>query len=203
MDFQPGEKWKYSNTGYVILGVLIHRVTGKFYGDFLQERIFHPLGMTSTRIISEVDIIPGRTTGYRLLKGELKNQEWVSASLNTTADGALYTNVYDLAKWDAALYTEKLLKKASFDQMWTPVKLNNGTNYNYGFGWSVQEANGHRLLAHDGAWQGFTMNISRYVDDRLTIVVFTNLDENNSRPAAIARAVAAIYIPALAISEKK
>lgn len=203
MDFQPGEKWKYSNTGYVILGVLIHRVTGKFYGDFLQERIFHPLGMTSTRIISEVDIIPGRTTGYRLLKGELKNQEWVSPSLNTTADGALYTNVYDLAKWDAALYTEKLLKKASFDQMWTPVKLNNGTNYNYGFGWGVQEANGHRLLAHDGAWQGFTMNISRYVDDRLTIVVFTNLDENNSRPAAIARAVAAIYIPALAISEKK
>ena len=203
MDFQPGEKWKYSNTGYVILGVLIHRVTGKFYGDFLQERIFHPLGMTSTRIISEVDIIPGRTTGYRLLKGELKNQEWVSPSLNTTADGALYTNVYDLAKWDAALYTEKLLKKASFDQMWTPVKLNNGTNYNYGFGWGVQEANGHRLLAHDGAWQGFTMNISRYVDDRLTIVVFTNLDENNSRPAAIARAVAAIYSPALAISEKK
>ena len=111
--------------------------------------------------------------------------------------------MYDLAKWDAALYTEKLLKKASFDQMWTPVKLNNGTNYNYGFGWGVQEANGHRLLAHDGAWQGFTMNISRYVDDRLTIVVFTNLDENNSRPAAIARAVAAIYIPALAISEKK
>lgn len=203
MDFQPGEKWKYSNTGYVILGVLIHRVTGKFYGDFLQERIFHPLGMTSTRIISEVDIIPGRTTGYRLLKGELKNQEWVSPSLNTTADGALYTNVYDLAKWDAALYTERLLKKASFDQMWTPVKLNNGTNYNYGFGWGVQEANGHRLLAHDGAWQGFTMNISRYVDDRLTIVVFTNLDENNSRPAAIAKAVAAIYIPALAISEKK
>ena len=203
MDFQPGEKWKYSNTGYVILGVLIHRVTGKFYGDFLQERIFHPLGMTSTRIISEADIIPNRTGGYRLVKGELKNQEWVSPSLNTTADGALYTNVLDLAKWDAALYTEKLLKKPSFDQMWTPVKLNNGTNYNYGFGWDIQEVNGHRLLAHDGAWQGFTMNISRYVNDGLTIIVFTNLDENNSRPAAIAKAVAEVYISALAVSEKK
>lgn len=203
MDFQPGEKWKYSNTGYVILGVLIHRVTGKFYGDFLQERIFHPLGMTSTRIISEADIIPNRTGGYRLVKGELKNQEWVSPSLNTTADGALYTNVLDLAKWDAALYTEKLLKKPSFDQMWTPVKLNNGTNYNYGFGWDIQEVHGHRLLAHGGAWQGFTMNISRYVNDGLTIIVFTNLDENNSRPAAIAKAVAEVYISALAVSEKK
>jgi CubicO group peptidase (beta-lactamase class C family) len=73
MDFAPGEKWNYSNTGYVLLGVIIHRVTGKFYGDFLQERIFHPLGMTSTRIISEADIVPHRSSGYRLVKGELKN----------------------------------------------------------------------------------------------------------------------------------
>ncbi len=202
MDFQPGEKWKYSNTGYVLLGVLVHRVTGKFYGDFLQERIFQPLGMTSTRIISEADIIPNRSSGYRLVQGELKNQEWVSPSLNTTADGALYTNVLDLAKWDASLYTEKLLKRASFDQMWTPVKLNSGKTYHYGFGWDVGEVNGHRLLSHDGAWQGFTMSIFRYVDDRLTIVVFTNLDENSSRPADIAADVATIYIPAIKVVSK-
>ncbi len=197
LDFAPGDKWSYSNTGYVLLGVLIHRVTGKFYGDFLQERIFQPLGMTSTRIISEADIVPNRSSGYRLVNGEIKNQEWVSPSLNTTADGALYTNVLDLAKWDAALYTEKLLKRTSFDQMWTPVKLNSGETRPYGFGWRVATVNGHRLIAHGGAWQGFTMSIDRYVDDRLTIVVFTNLDENNSRPEDIAKDVAAIYIPGL------
>src|SRR5207247_3771244 len=124
LDFQPGEKWAYRNTNYVLLGVLIHKVTGEFYGDFLQERIFKPLGMTSTRIISEADIIPNRSAGYRLVKGELKNQEWVSPSLNTTADGALYLTVYDMAKWGAALYTEKLIKKSGLAQVWTPVTLN-------------------------------------------------------------------------------
>jgi CubicO group peptidase (beta-lactamase class C family) len=197
LDFQPGEKWSYSNSGYLILGVLIHHVSGEFYGDFLQHRVFQPLQMTSTRIISEADIVPNRSAGYRLVKGELKNQKWVSPSLNTTADGALYTNVLDLAKWDAALYTEKLLKRSSFDQMWTPVKLNSGKTSPYGFGWRVTEVNGHRLLEHGGAWQGFTMHISRYVDDKLTIIVMTNLDSGHSDPAKIAQGVAALYVPAL------
>jgi len=197
LDFEPGSKWSYSNTGYVILGVLIHRVTGQFYGDLLQERVFTPLGMTATRIINEADIIPHRSSGYRLVKGQLKNQQWVSPSLNTTADGALYTNVLDLARWDAALYTEKLLTRASLTEMWTPVRLTDGTTAPYGFGWRVTAVNGHRLIAHSGAWQGFTMNISRYVDDKLTVVVFTNLDEDNSHPDRIARGVAALYVPAL------
>ena len=103
LDFPPGSKWSYSNSGYVILGVLIHQVSGKFYGDFLEERVFDPLHMDSTHIISEENIVPHRSAGYRLIKGELKNQEWVAPKLNTTADGALYTNILDMAKWDAAL----------------------------------------------------------------------------------------------------
>ena len=197
LDFQPGEKWSYSNTGYVLLGILIRKVTGEFYGDFLHERIFQPLGMNSTRIISEADIIPNRSSGYRLEKGELKNQEWVSPSLNTTADGALYTNVLDMARWDAALYTEKLVKKATLDQIWTPIRLNSGKSYPYGFGWEVTQVSGHRLIQHDGAWQGFTTAISRYVDDRLTVVVLTNLDSEHSNPEKIAHGVAALYVPAL------
>jgi CubicO group peptidase (beta-lactamase class C family) len=197
LDFEPGEKWSYSNSGYLILGVLIHHVSGEFYGDVLQRRVFQPLQMTSTRIISEADIVPNRSAGYRLVKGELKNQEWVSPSLNTTADGALYTNVLDMAKWDAALYTEKLLKRSSFDQMWTPVELNSGKTFPYGFGWDIANVNGHRLLEHGGAWQGFKMYIARYVDDRLTVVVMTNLDEDDSNPEKIAYGVAALYIPAL------
>lgn len=194
MDFAPGEKWSYSNTGYVLLGIVIHRVTGKFYGDFLQERVFRPTQMNSTRIISEADIVPHRSSGYRLVKGELKNQEWVSPSLNTTADGALYTNVLDLAKWDAVLDTKTLVKQSSFDAMWTPVKLNNGSTYPYGFGWDLAPRNGRRAVSHDGAWQGFTMSIARYLDDRLTVIVMTNLDENNSQPDKIVEGVAAIYL---------
>ena len=193
-DFPAGQKWSYSNTGYVLLGVIIHRVTGEFYGDFLQERIFGPLGMTSTRIISEADIVPRRSSGYRLVKGEWKNQEWVAPTLNTTADGALYTNVLDLAKWDAALYTTKLIKRSSLDAMWTPVKLTNGETYPYGFGWDLASKDGRRAVSHDGAWQGFTMSITRYLDERLTVIVMTNLDSDNSKPEVIVDEVARIYL---------
>ena len=197
LDFPPGSKWSYSNYGYVLLGILIHRVSGTFYGDLLQQRIFGPLGMTATRIINEADIIPHRSSGYRLVGGTLKNQEWVSPSLNTTADGALYTNVLDLAKWDAALYTTQLLRPTSLALMWTPVRLNDGTTYPYGFGWGVATVNGHRVVEHGGAWQGYTMSIARFLDDRLTVVVFTNLDENNSDPDRIVGHVAALYLPSL------
>jgi CubicO group peptidase (beta-lactamase class C family) len=205
MDFKTGEDWSYRNTNYVLLGILIHKVSGKFYGDFLQERIFKPLGMTRTRIISEEDIIPRRAAGYRLVKGQLKNQEWVSPSLNSTADGALYFTVEDLQKWDAALYTEKLLKKSSLELMWTVEKLNNGkpNKANYGFAWEINNVNGHRVIEHGGAWQGFTTYIARYVDDRLTVVALTNLDSGHSNPKKITSEVAAIYNPALKPVEQK
>jgi len=196
-DFAPGDKWSYSNSGYMLLGILIRKVTGKFYGDFLQERIFRPLGMTTTRIISEQDIVPNRAAGYRLVKGVIKNQEWVSPSLNTTADGSLYFTVLDLAKWDAALYTEKLIKRSSLDEIWTPVKLSDGKPYPYGFGWRVHEMNGHRLIEHGGSWQGFTTGISRYVGDKLTVVALTNLDSRHARPEEIIHGVAGLYVPAL------
>jgi hypothetical protein len=109
----------------------------------------------------------------------------------------LYTDVIDMAKWDSALYTPRLLRRESLTQMWTPVRLTDGTTRPYGFGWRVTAVNGHRLVAHGGAWQGFTMQISRYVDDRLTVVVFTNLDEDHSDPERIARRIAELYVPAL------
>jgi CubicO group peptidase (beta-lactamase class C family) len=197
--YPPGTKWAYSNFGYVTLGILIHKVTGEFYGDFLQQRIFQPLGMTSTRIISEADIVPNRAAGYRLVKGELKNQEWVAPVVNTTADGSLYFTILDLAKWDAALYTEKLLKRSSFDLMWTPAKLKSGeansgrvNSGNYGFGWFIDLRNGHRCIHHDGSWQGFETAIDRYVDDELTVVALTNLA--SAKPGKISRHVAEMYL---------
>src|SRR5580704_526590 len=192
--FPPGTKWSYSNLGYLTLGILIHRVTGKFYGDVLEERIFHPLGMQSTRIMSEADIIPNRAAGYRLLQGQLKNQEWVSPTLNTTADGSLYFSIEDLAKWDAALYTEKLLKRSSLEQMWTVAKLKNGqpNSGDYGFGWFIEARIGHRIVEHEGAWQGFETDIVRELDDKLTVVVLDNLAD--SEPKKLADHVEEIYL---------
>jgi CubicO group peptidase (beta-lactamase class C family) len=192
--YPPGTKWEYSNLGYLTLGILIHRVSGEFYGDFLRQRIFQPLGMQATRIISEVDIIPNRAAGYRLLKGELKNQEWVAPAMNTTADGSLYFSIVDLSKWDAALYEGKLLKRSSFDLMWTPVKLKNGqpNKAGYGFGWFIEERNGHRCIHHDGSWQGFETGIDRYVDDRLSVVALTNLA--GAKPGEITKHVAEMYL---------
>jgi CubicO group peptidase (beta-lactamase class C family) len=192
--YAPGTSWSYSNLGYLTLGIVIHKVTGEFYGDFLQERIFQPLGMGTTRIMSEADIVPNRSAGYRLVKGELKNQEWVSPTVNTTADGALYFSIQDLAKWDAALYTEKLLRRSSLEQMWTVTKLKNGqpNSGHYGFGWFIETENGHHIVEHEGAWQGFETQISRYVDDKLTVVILTNLDE--AKPDLIAHHVAEIYL---------
>lgn len=192
--YPPGTSWAYSNFGYVTLGILIHRVTGEFYGDFLQQRIFQPLGMQSTRIISEADIVPNRASGYRLVEGELKNQEWVAPVVNTTADGSLYFSILDLAKWNDALYTEKLLKRSSLELMWTPVKLKNGepNKGHYGFGWFIDERAGHRCIHHDGSWQGFETAIDRYVDDQLTVVALTNLAD--SQPGKITQHVAEIYL---------
>jgi CubicO group peptidase (beta-lactamase class C family) len=192
--YPPGTKWEYSNLGFLTLGILIRRVTGEFYGDFLQQRIFQPLGMQTTRIISEADIVPNRAAGYRQVKGELKNQEWVAPMINTTADGGLYFSILDLAKWDEALYTEKLLKRSSFDLMWTPAKLKNGqpNKDGYGFGWFTGDRHGHHVISHDGAWQGFKTAIARYVDDRLTVVVLTNLAE--AQPGRIAEHVADQYL---------
>jgi len=160
---------------------------------------FPDIQFTIEEIISERDIVPNRSSGYEWVKGELKNQEWVSPSYNSTADGALYFNILDLAKWDAALYTEKLLKKASLDRMWTVFPLNDGklNRDGYGFAWRIGKTNGHTLIEHGGAWQGFSTHIARYVDDALSVVVLANLDSGHAHPGKIAHDVAGLYDSAL------
>lgn len=179
---KPGTEWRYNNGGYVMLGVLVRRATGKFYGDLLQEKIFAPLGMKTARIISEKDIVPNRASGYELEGSRIRNQRWVSPSINTTADGALYLSLIDMAKWDAALYGERLLPKAMIEQTWTPVRISprglvvgKREGEGYGFGWAISASRGRLLVEHGGAWQGFTAYIGRQTDRRLTVVVFTNL----------------------------
>jgi CubicO group peptidase (beta-lactamase class C family) len=199
MRFSPGEKWSYCNAGYITLGIVIHRVTGKFWFEFEKERIFDPLGMTSIRLIGTDDIIPNRASGYMLVNGQLKIDPWVAHTWYSTADGCLYLNVFDMAKWDAALITERLIRRSTLEQMWTPVRLNDGSVYPYGFGWRIREVGGHRIIQHDGVDSAFTTRIARYVHDGISIVVLMNLgeDEEALMPTRMTDNIAAIYIPSL------
>ncbi len=195
LDFQPGEKWAYSNTAYVLLGILIHQITGKFYGEVLHDKIFVPLSMETIRVINEPDIIMNRSRGYELQNGEWKNQSWVAPLLNTTADGSLYLSVLDLIKWDAAITKEKILNHEDLQAMITPVKLNNDSLHPYGFAWFLSPLNGHKAFQHSGSWQGYNTYIAKFPDDQLTIIVLTNV--NPSNPGLIAKDIAALYVPQL------
>jgi len=196
LDFRPGERWSYSNTGYVLLGALIHRVSGRFYGDLLRDSVFKPLGMNDSRIISEADIVPNRADGYVLDDSVLKNQEWVAPLLNTTADGALYVTVRDLGKWAVALNHGRVPNQSALDTAWKPVRLNDGATYPYGFGWGVFNQRGHLRIAHTGSWQGFKTVIARYPESRITVIVLANLAQ--AQVGAIAYAIAGMLDTTLA-----
>jgi CubicO group peptidase (beta-lactamase class C family) len=194
--FEPGTRWQYSNTGYALLGFLIHRVSGRFYGDVLKDRVFTPLGMKTARIISEEDIVANRAAGYRLANDRLKNQEWYSPSVNTTADGSLYLTLLDYLAWNRGLRAQAILTAGSWVQIYTPVVLRSGKSYPYGFGWFIDESKRAPWYHHAGDSQGFATYISRYLADDLTIVALTNLADADT--ARIIDGVAAALDPALA-----
>lgn len=200
MLFAPGERYSYSNMGYHLLGFICNKVGGKFYGDQLRERIFAPLGM-ETKVITEEDIVPHRAAGYTWNNGVLRNQSWVAPRLNTTADGSLYLTARDLAKWDQALYGDSILTTRMRAASWTPPKLANGDNSDYGYGWMIGELKGHRLVSHSGAWQGFKSQIDRYVDDRFTVIVLAN--SASAKPGKFTSMITGHFMPALAVEPAK
>ena len=190
--FAPGEKWEYCNVGYFSLAEIIRKVSGKPWGDYLNERLFLPLEMTTTRTTTMTEIIQNRANGYVWRDSKLQN---ASTYFALRPSGAFLSNVLDLAKWDAALYAGKILKPPVRDQMWVPVKLNTGATHPYGFGWELSTVAGHKLVHHGGSLPGFRAQIMRFVDDKLTVIVLTNGD--NANPNSMALNVAAFYIPGL------
>src|SRR3989475_405738 len=158
-------------------------------------RVVRPLGMRTTRVISEADIIPNRSAGYHLVNDTLKNQDWVSPSLNTTADGALYFTVCDLAQWAIGLNHWKIPSRAGLEAIWSPVRLNDGGTFPYGFGWQVAQQRGYRRIGHGGSWQGFRTAIQRYPDLSLTVIGVHTLQQ--ALPEAGAVALAGILEPRL------
>jgi CubicO group peptidase (beta-lactamase class C family) len=201
LDFAPGEHWSYSNLGYVTLGILVKLVSGKFYGDLLKERVFTPLGMTATQVFSESELVPHRAAGYLPTKDGWRNQEYVAQTWNRTADGSLLFTASDMAKWALALHNKSLFKPSTYTLFETPVRLNNGSLFDYSMGWAFGEARGHAIIEHGGAWLGFRTNISRYVNDDLTIVVLAN--SGSASPEKITHDVAELMLPDLSLSRLK
>ena len=190
--FTPGEKWEYCNVGYFALAEIIHKISGQSWGDFLQERVFMPLAMNATRTTTTTEIVPQRADGYVWKNGKLSKAETFIA---LRPSGAFLSTVLDLAKWDAALYSDKILKPETLSQGWSPVKLNSGATHPYGFGWELSSVAGHKLVHHGGTLPGFRAQIARFLDDKLSIVVLTNGD--SADPNLIAVQIAALYIPGL------
>jgi len=175
MDFEPGTGWYYSNTGYFLLSLIVERVEGRPLGQVLRSRIFEPLGMNQTRLADPEDIIPHRASGYWVdrMGIELLNRDATQTS-STLGAGGIASSVHDMAKWDEALYGDRILSEESKSAMWTPTVLPNGDSTGYGFGWSVGEYRGHRSVGHGGQVAGFVADFRRLPDQELAIIVFAN-----------------------------
>lgn len=196
LEFAPGTRWNYSNTGYVLLGIIMSRVGNRPYWELLRERVFTPAGMSRARVISEAEVVPSRASGYRVSAGQFAHQEWVSPTLNTTADGSLLLSVDDLTAWARVVRRRGVLSAASWETMLTPITLNSGRTHPYGFAWFLDSLGGQAVVQHGGSWQGFRTQFTRYEGSDLTIAVMANL--NAADPVAIANAIAAAIDPALA-----
>ena len=196
LEFPAGSRWNYSNTGYVLLGAIVRKASGQFYGDVLRDQVFKPLGMTTARVISEEEIVMNRAAGYRLAGEALKNQEWVSPKLNTTADGSLYLSLQDWLVWEQALRKRAVLRSESWEQVFTPVRLNSGKRYPYGLGWELNdEGRGPAWYRHGGSWQGFQTAYWHATDADISVIVLANLAD--ARPMRIAERVAQLFLPEL------
>jgi CubicO group peptidase (beta-lactamase class C family) len=200
LDFEPGSRYSYSNSGYNLLGFIIEAASQKSYWEFMRERIFQKLGMTHTFDRDPKYIVKNRATGYELEKGAFTGRDYDLTDL--FAAGAIISTVEDLAKWDMAWRGETLLKRESKAEAWKPFVLTDGKSNPYGFGWNVADFRGHRLISHSGSTAGFNSQISRFVDDDLTVIVLTNLGDAGYA-GTIARGIAKIYIPAISIKALK
>jgi CubicO group peptidase (beta-lactamase class C family) len=177
LDFQPGEKWTYSNSGYALLGYLIEKISGESYAKFVENNIFKPLGMNDSGYDSNSAIVPHRASGYSRSPEGLVNAGYIDMTVPFSA-GGLYSTTGDLLRWEQGLFGGKLLSPESLKQMTTPFK------HDYAFGLGVHTVNGHRVIDHGGGIEGFNTMLAYYPDEKLTVAVLANL--NGGAPQEIA-----------------
>ena len=186
--FPPGSKWEYSNTGYVALAEIIRLVSGQPWTEYLHQKIFAPAGMTVTLPTNTTASVPNRAVGYGGRNNERKADDWVALR----ASGAFLSNVLDLAKWEALLRTDRILSGTAKREMWTRVRLSDGSSDPYGFGWHIDTGGGRRRVWHGGGLPGFTSHFVRYLDDGLTVIALSNGDDSDM--GSIANGVAELYL---------
>jgi D-alanyl-D-alanine carboxypeptidase len=177
LDFAPGEKWSYSNSGYILLGAIIEKASGETYQDFIEKKIFAQVGMKHSFYDRTYRLIPGRVEGYSKQGEDFINCAYLSMT-QPYAAGSLASSVDDLALWDQALYTEKLVKQESLQRAWTTFHLNNGKPTNYGYGWGVSSLEDHRLIFHNGGINGFATSAMRLPEIQGYVAILTNSDSD-------------------------
>jgi CubicO group peptidase (beta-lactamase class C family) len=199
--FPPGSKWDYSNSGYATLAMIVEKVSGKSFSEFLHERIFVPLNMTKTLAYEKgKNEVPHRAYGH-----PQENGAWHETDQSPTSavlgDGGIYSSLEDLAKWDRALRGHTLLTATEMQPALTPVqptggpsKSSEGAPVNYGFGWFLDPYHGHKRMWHPGETIGFRTVIQRFPDDDLTVIVLANRADMN--PEELAQKIADLYFRA-------
>jgi CubicO group peptidase (beta-lactamase class C family) len=197
-DFTPGTKWAYSNSGYVVLGLVASKISGMPFAEFLQRRIFGPLKMVNTVAYMEgQNTVSHRAYGYSKKDGQWQDTDQ-SATSATLGDGGIYSNLRDLARWDAALASEKLLPKTDIAAALVPVKLidnseptDGQTRVAYGFGWFLDPLDGRARMWHSGTTSGFRTVIERFPEESRTVVILSNRTDLD--PAQLAEKIASAY----------
>ncbi len=187
MDFAPGTKWHYNNSGYFLLGLIVEKVSGKSYADYLQAKFFAPLGLAHTRFGTETELIPGMASGY--------SNGRPSAYLSMTqpyAAGSLVSTSEDLARWTTALHAGKVVKPESLKLMTTPVKTADGKEHPYGFGLMFRESQGHRLVGHGGGINGFICHLEGDPAMQTVAVILCNTDGPKVGPDYLGRRLLAL-----------
>lgn len=192
-EFSPGDRFRYNNTGYVLLALVVEKASGKPFPRFMRENIFQPLGMARTVIWDESEpVINNRAIPYAPEEGTFKSLPFGSDVYIFGAKGVL-TTAEDMYKWDQALYTERLVKASTLREAFTPARLNNGQESYYGYGWALGLDYGLRLVRHDGGYLGFRTIAVRYPDQKFTVVILSNSNRVGST-SSLARRIARIYL---------
>lgn len=195
--FLPGEKFEYCNLGYFVLAEIVSRASGMPWPDFVRKRIFQPLGMSATRLTDDGGIIPERASGYAVVNDRIQHSPTITA---VRPSGAFLSSIEDLAKWNSALDERKLLSPATWIQAWSRVRLNDGTEAPYGYGWYIEDAGPHRMVHHGGAIYGYTAQYSRFDEQQLSIIVLANADA--SRTDVMALRIAEVFLPGVLPTRK-
>jgi CubicO group peptidase (beta-lactamase class C family) len=184
LTFPPGERWEYTNLGYIVLGYLIERISGQTYEEFIQQNLFKPLGMKDSGMMSFVTVIPRRATGYWPGNNGIENADRSFDTRIGFSSGSLYSSTEDLLRWNEGLFSGKLLTPASLRKMTTPFKSD------YACGLYVKRVNGHLMIEHDGNNVGFNSDMAYYPEDRIAVIVLANL--NGTVTGEMTRALAAV-----------